>query len=488
MKTIKQKISRPYLFLIVAMPLLIFFAFNITVKLYSFIAAQNELIVASSRLEGNLMPLRGLNSNGTFEPNDGTDGGGDGNNRGHEGITSSDYQTNFAFLRNTLQISNFFESTDFVLCDATTGELLFPTDLSDSFLTTDIVQKAFETVTTTDENKPIAFGIGFHFYHAMEQPLTPDDEDELILLCISSGHYADQFVTVLNWILLGVSALIIGIFLIVSNKINNEITVPIAKLANSTKTVGLGDWQKIPDDHSSVELHHLTTEINEMSRRISSYDKAQRAFLQNASHELRTPLMSIQGYAEGIEKGVFSNSTETAAIITRESKRLNLLVDELLTLSRMENSNYTEEFYVLNLSDMLKEYVLRINGYAIKRDKTIVLDIKDSSVYANINNTLLEQAVINVISNCVKYAKSRVTVTLFEQGDLACIKISDDGDGITDKDLPHLFERFYKGKKGNFGLGLSISKTAIELLGGEISAYNQNGAVFVIHLPIVPPQ
>ncbi len=195
-----------------------------------------------------------------------------------------------------------------------------------------------------------------------------------------------------------------------------------------------------------------------MSKRLTDLDKAQKLFLQNASHEIRTPLMSIQGYAEGISKGIFSDTTKTADIICEESKRLNQLVDELLTLSRIENNTDESEFYVLNLSDVMKEVVQKIEGYALREQKKINVMLPPDVIMIKANDALLSQAMINIISN---------------------------GDGIPVQDLSHIFDRFYKGKNGNFGLGLAIVKSAILSLKGSIRAYNENGAVFEIKFQVI---
>jgi len=90
----------------------------------------------------------------------------------------------------------------------------------------------------------------------------------------------------------------------------------------------------------------------------------------------------------------------------------------------------------------------------------------------------------NILSNAIKYAHAKGMIDVSVRNRQAVIRISDDGDGISPSDLPHIFERFYKGKNGNFGLGLAIVKSSIEYMGGKITASNSNGAVFEITLPI----
>jgi signal transduction histidine kinase len=222
-----------------------------------------------------------------------------------------------------------------------------------------------------------------------------------------------------------------------------------------------------------------------MSAQLENSDKTQKTFLQNASHELKTPLMSIGGYAEGIAQGVLPDTKSAAQIIGAESSRLATLVDELLTLSRIENRTYSKELVRVNLSDILKEYVQRLGGLAAKQRRRLTLNLPDTAVFVAADDTLLSQSVMNVVSNCLRYAKATVGIELVCQKKSAVIRITDDGDGIAQADLPHIFERFYKGKQGSFGLGLAIAKSAVFSMGGDIRAYNSDaGAVFEIALPL----
>lgn len=223
-----------------------------------------------------------------------------------------------------------------------------------------------------------------------------------------------------------------------------------------------------------------------MSTRLKDYDETQKQFMQNASHELRTPLMSIQGYAEGIENDVFSDPKEAAQVIKKESLRLNKLVTELLTLSRIENHTYVHDLMVFNISDLILDYIQRVNGLLLKSKLSLKTELSEN-VPALLDEALFSQTVINIISNAIRYAKKTIFVrTYLETVDgkiFSSVEIADDGDGIEEEELPHLFERFYKGKKGNFGLGLAISKSAIESMGGSLEAFNRQGAVFLLRMP-----
>lgn len=144
--------------------------------------------------------------------------------------------------------------------------------------------------------------------------------------------------------------------------------------------------------------------------------------------------------------GVFPDTEKAAGIICKESKRLNNLVEELLTLSCIENKPYTSEMAKLNLSNMVKEYIQRVKGLALREKKEIITDIEDENVIVYADDKLLSQAIINVVSNCIRYANSAVIVKVFKSGSNAVIRIKDNGNGINEEDFPHIFERFYKGK------------------------------------------
>lgn len=121
----------------------------------------------------------------------------------------------------------------------------------------------------------------------------------------------------------------------------------------------------------------------------------------------------------------------------------------------------------------------------MREQKKINVMLPPDVIMIKANDALLSQAMINIISNGIKYAHSNVDIAISKENHMVMIKIKDDGDGIPVQDLPHIFDRFYKGKNGNFGLGLAIVKSAILSLKGSIRAYNENGAVFEIKFQVI---
>jgi signal transduction histidine kinase len=259
----------------------------------------------------------------------------------------------------------------------------------------------------------------------------------------------------------------------------NNISKPIRQTCEYASRIGSGDFTAVPTDVDTVEIRQLRESIDDMSNRLKAADQAQKQFLQNASHELRTPLMSIQGYAEAIETGIGFEPREAAAVIKSESRRLTVLVEELLTLSRMENYLFDIKAGILDMNELLTEYVYRLEGAAFREKKRILWQPAEGNIYVFADEQLMSQAVNNVVSNCLRYAASQVSLSLVFEGEEVILSISDDGPGIGEDELPHIFDRFYKGNKGAFGLGLAIAEKAVTLMGGSITAGNaEGGAVF----------
>ncbi len=299
------------------------------------------------------------------------------------------------------------------------------------------------------------------------------------MVYVTQGLVLDTFITTVNVMLLLVSAVITGIALLVSTRVTNAIAKPIERLTALVETIQSDELLVIDDKSDSLELHCLTAEINALNRRIYEYNTAQKSFLHNASHELRTPLMSIQGYADGIAMGVFTDYQGTSLLISDQSKRLTKLVDGLLTLARVESFHTNKKLACINLSDSLLELLNGYRGYASQQKIALQTAIAPE-VWALASDELLSGAVGNVLSNAIRYAKTAVHISLQTQGKQAVITVRDDGDGIAD--VERIFDKFVKGEDGNFGLGLSIAKSSVQMLHGQMRVWNDGGAVFEIIL------
>ena len=191
-------------------------------------------------------------------------------------------------------------------------------------------------------------------------------------------------------------------------------------------------------------------------RDIEKEAERQQTFFQNASHELKTPLMAIQGYAEGIQAGVM-DAGGAAEVILAESDRMTELVEELLDISKIDMGRQLLAFSEMDVRELLYDSIRAVEP-AAAGGIAIVPDFPEEPVMVSCDDTRLRRAVTNILSNGVRYARSQLRLTCRADKRHVTIRIQDDGDGIAEADLPHIFDRFYMGKSGKSGIGLALTK------------------------------
>ena len=219
-------------------------------------------------------------------------------------------------------------------------------------------------------------------------------------------------------------------------------------------------------------------------RDIEKEAERQQTFFQNASHELKTPLMAIQGYAEGIQAGVMDTAS-AAEVILAESDRMTELVDELLDISKIDMGRQPLTLSEMDVRELLYDSIRAVEPAAAASGITIMPDFPEEPIIVKCDDTRLRRAVTNILSNGVRYARSELRLTCRADKRHVTIRIQDDGDGIAEEDIPHIFDRFYMGRSGKSGIGLALTKEIVHLHKGTIRAYNgDTGAVFEISIPV----
>lgn len=228
---------------------------------------------------------------------------------------------------------------------------------------------------------------------------------------------------------------------------------------------------------------------------IKKLEEMRKDFVANVSHELKTPVTSIMGYVETLRSGALQypeKTEEFLEIMHRQTRNLNALIDDLLTLSRVEDGRrrFLKEHFPL--MDLLASAVSMCQLKAKKKSSPILIDC-DESCLVSAHPVLLEQAVSNLIENAVKYSpeKTRITVKGYSSDSLIHIEVKDEGYGIPAEDLPRIFERFYRVDKarsrdmGGTGLGLAIVKHIAQIHGGSVTVEcpEGEGCTFMISLP-----
>ena len=267
--------------------------------------------------------------------------------------------------------------------------------------------------------------------------------------------------------------------------IARTISVPIQHLCLQIQRINGETDAQIQDSYSLNELEALKRSYNQMEEMIRRSEEEKRQFFQNASHDLKTPLASITGYSQGIVSNVIKDHQKAASIILSESLRMTDLVESILSLSKMDSHTFDLHPTDLEVMEFLDECVDIMS--TIRRDCVIHLEA-ERPLMIRTDPELLKRVIQNILSNCLRYADHEILIRMSTDGNSLILLIQDDGPGFLEKDLPHIFERFYKGDGGKNGIGLSIVWTGIHYLGGSITAGNravpEHGAYYQLLLPL----
>jgi two-component system, OmpR family, phosphate regulon sensor histidine kinase PhoR len=261
-------------------------------------------------------------------------------------------------------------------------------------------------------------------------------------------------------------------------------------------------------DGSQIELHAVATknEIGEITgalvlfhdiTELKKMDQVRRDFVANVSHELRTPLSILRGYIETLldnPKTPREELTRILRVMERHSDRLELLVEDLLTLARLESANPNLQMEKVDLSSFLPEMVRDWEKKVTSKQLNIIVDLPTGLPPIFADRTRLQEALYNLLDNAVKYSREHGEIRLSvrqRDGEIE-LAVSDDGIGIATEDLPRIFERFYRADKARSadkvrgtGLGLAIVKHIAQLHGGRVEAESEleKGTTIRVVLP-----
>jgi two-component system phosphate regulon sensor histidine kinase PhoR len=228
--------------------------------------------------------------------------------------------------------------------------------------------------------------------------------------------------------------------------------------------------------------------------RLKQLERTREDFVANVSHELRTPLSLIKGYVETLLDGARNDPAITERflkIIDRNTQRLDLLIQDLLTISALESGRMKLDLQPVELRPLVEKVFTDLNAKAVTKKVRLINELPEFTASADVNR--LDQVFANLVDNAIKYGRAEGTVTVggkkLDDGKLE-ISVSDDGPGIPAEALDRVFERFYRVDKarsrdqGGTGLGLSIVKHIAQAHGGEVWARSElgKGATFFFTL------
>ncbi len=296
----------------------------------------------------------------------------------------------------------------------------------------------------------------------------------------------DYFVRSSNRVLL-VSVTILGMVSILAGIIaSRRLARPILELVDASGDIAEGNLSRRVKNFGHDEIGRLSQSFNSMAHRLEAQEKLRRTLLSNAAHELRTPLAIISGELEGMLDGVLPTDRNALQSLHDEARRLTAILDGVDELSRAEAGALNLNKETFTLKPYLSGIAGRFERIFADKHAVLLLDCPDN-LRINADPDRLSQILINLISNSIKAINSggRVAIIASTDDGRVCLGISDNGRGIPGEDLPHIFERFYKGKNGGLGLGLAIVQELVTAHGGTVSVRSSadSGTSFRVMFP-----
>lgn len=280
--------------------------------------------------------------------------------------------------------------------------------------------------------------------------------------------------------------------------ISRRITKPIEKLTAASQKIASGDYEhRIPgEDIPEDELGQLAISFNQMAEKLESIEAMRRQLIGDISHELRTPLTAIKGSMEGLMDDVLPAEQSTYQQIYREADRLQRLVEDLQELSRVDGSTLPLDKKLVRAKALVKAAVTPLENTFTMNKVTLESHIEPKLPKINVDPDRIQQVLQNLLGNALQFtpADGHVYVKVWKDDDQILFSVRDDGIGISDEHLPHIFERFYRADKsrsrghgGGSGIGLTVAKSLVEAHDGKIwaeSTGKNQGSIFTFSLPL----
>lgn len=283
------------------------------------------------------------------------------------------------------------------------------------------------------------------------------------------------------------SALIV-IFLtvILSFILSKKITMPLIKVKNAALEVAQGNYQQNIESKGDDELTELINAFNLMTKKLQKLEKIRKESTSDLAHELRTPLTTLKGYLEAVEDGKLKAEQEIITEMQEETERMTNLVEKLNEFADAQNKIFNLNKQRLNLKTIISKVVKQQQKFINAKNIDLNLELAEE-LYINGDRDSLFQIFNNMIENAVKYniENGKIEIKSRQNKNNLIIYIKDSGLGINDKDLPYIFERFYRADKSRnsknqgSGIGLAVVKELMEAHQGEIEVEsNDDGTLF----------
>lgn len=304
----------------------------------------------------------------------------------------------------------------------------------------------------------------------------------------------DNTISILSQQLTIVSIIVLILAFVIGYFISKRISKPIENINEKAKKLANGNYNFEFDTNSNIyEIDELANTLNYTKKELAQTDELRRDLLANVSHDLKTPLTMIKGYAEMIRDLNSENvekRNDNLNVIIEESERLNVLVEDLLTLSKIQANKDTIVKEKFDLIELINNIVKRYTIY--KDTEGYVFEINSpKEIIINADKKKLEQVIYNLINNAINYTGNdkKIIINVIVDHKVR-VEIKDTGKGINQEDLPHIWEKYYHSKKKHkrnvigTGIGLSIVKTILESHGFKygVESKKNKGTTFYFEI------
>ncbi len=321
---------------------------------------------------------------------------------------------------------------------------------------------------------------GYLIFDFFEDRRAPDAPENLFVAALNRG-------IILAALAATVAALLLGAFLA------RTLARPIGELTAATQRIARGELGLQVPVRTHDELGKLAASFNSMSADLEKASRLRRQMTADIAHDLRTPLSVILGYTEALSDGKLQASPAIAATLHQEALHLNHLIDDLRTLSLADAGELPLYRNWIAPGALLERAVAAYGMQAEQQGITLRTEIAAGLPALNVDAQRMAQVLGNLASNALRHtpAGGDVTLSAVQEDGAVLLSVHDTGDGIPPEDLPHIFERFYRGDQarqsfGASGLGLSIAKSIVEAHGGSLTVASAagQGSTFTVRLPV----
>ncbi|WP_008314758.1 sensor histidine kinase [Leptolyngbya sp. PCC 6406] len=275
--------------------------------------------------------------------------------------------------------------------------------------------------------------------------------------------------------------------------LSRRIIQPLLEMEAVTREFASGNLDRRLPAYDIQELTQLAQSVNQMATELAQVEQRRRELVSDLSHELRTPLTILKGYLEALADGTVASEPLVYQRLARETARLQRLVNDLQELSQLESGYLPIQPQSLAICPLLRSLVARFQGQRLPEDPVqIKLDCSDDLLRAWADPERIEQIVVNLLANALRYTEQgQVVVSAWSEANRVWIAVADTGVGMAPEDLDYVFDRFWRADRsrdrtsGGTGIGLTICRRLVALHGGhiEVESTVSKGSTFRFWLP-----